>query len=76
MRAQVLDEPSYLRYQKKYAVSLEGSAGFYSPALDRLIIYNQPTSREVRRAGSLLARARKVVTRLLEASIEPGLARS
>ena len=35
------DREAYLRYQKHYRVKMEETAGFYSPWLDRLVIFNE-----------------------------------
>ena len=33
------DPADYLAYQKRYAVGLENASGFYSPVIDRLVLY-------------------------------------
>ena len=38
------DEEKYRAYQRGYAPQLEHTAGFYSPKLDRFVVFNQATS--------------------------------
>lgn len=45
-----LEERRYRRYADKYAPQLENSSGFYSPKLDRLIVFNQITSDQLKEA--------------------------
>lgn len=42
------DERSFQRYQRKYAPHMEGVLGFYSPWLDRFILYNEAGSDRIR----------------------------
>lgn len=48
------DEKAYLRYQQKHAPSLESSSGFYSPSMDRLVIFNQVSSVQLKEARERL----------------------
>ena len=45
-----LEEKRYRRYADRYAPQLENSSGFYSPKLDRLIVFNQITSDQLKEA--------------------------
>jgi hypothetical protein len=38
------NEKSFRYYQRKYAPHMEGSLGFYSPALDRFLVFNEKRS--------------------------------
>lgn len=40
----------YQAYQRRYSPGMDNSTGFYSPTIDRLVVYNQGTSDQVRRA--------------------------
>ncbi len=44
------DENAYSRYQRAHAPRMESSSGFYSPQLDRLVIFNQISSAQLREA--------------------------
>lgn len=44
------DERAYSRYQQAHAPRMESSSGFYSPRLDRLVIFNQISSAQLREA--------------------------
>jgi hypothetical protein len=42
-------EPEYAAYQRRYAPHMAGSSGFYSPQIDRLIVFNQKASDQIRK---------------------------
>lgn len=42
------DEDQYRAYQKEYAPRMDGSSGFYSPWIDRLVVFNQNASDRIR----------------------------
>ncbi len=42
-------EQDYMDYLRRYAPHMTGSSGFYSPQLDRLIVYNLATSEKISR---------------------------
>lgn len=42
------DQAQFREYQNRYAPRMESSAGFYSPRLDRLVLFNQRSSDRVR----------------------------
>lgn len=44
------DERAYARYQQAHAPRMESSSGFYSPRLDRLVMFNQVSSAQLREA--------------------------
>lgn len=43
-------EAQYRSYQDRYAPDMQASSGFYSPLIDRLVVYNQATSDQITRA--------------------------
>ncbi len=47
-------ESDYQHYQRKHARHFENSAGFYSPSLDRLVLFNQQGARQVQEMRSQL----------------------
>lgn len=49
-----LDEDMYHEYQSRNAPNLENSSGFYTPALDRLVIFNQRSSGQLKAAKKRL----------------------
>lgn len=42
-------ETEYQQYQQRYASHMPDSSGFYSPQIDRLIVYNQSASDQIRK---------------------------
>ena len=53
------EEKQYSRYADRYAPQLENTSGFYSPKIDRLTVYNQITSDQLRKAKRELIRKEK-----------------
>ncbi|MFH0880737.1 MAG: DUF1570 domain-containing protein, partial [Lentisphaerota bacterium] len=45
-------EDAYKKYQQQLAPNMSGSSGFYSPQIDRLIVFNQGTSVRIAKARS------------------------
>ena len=58
-----IEEKRYRKYADKYAPQLENSSGFYSPKLDRLIVFNQLTSKQLRETKRELKRREKLYRR-------------
>jgi len=58
-----IEEKRYREYAEKYAPRLENSSGFYSPKLDRLIVFNQLTSKQLRETKRELKRREKLYRR-------------
>ena len=50
------NEEAYRQYQNKYAPQMENSSGFYSPWVDRLIVFNQKSSEQIRNVQEMLER--------------------
>ena len=48
------DETAYREYQRKFAPQMDNSSGFYSPWIDRLIVFNQKSSEQIRRIQEML----------------------
>ena len=48
------DEAAYREYQNAYAPQMGNSSGFYSPWVDRLIVFNQKSSEQIRTIQELL----------------------
>jgi hypothetical protein len=52
------DEERYRSYQRGYAPQLEHTAGFYSPKLDRFVVFNQATAQQNNPGSFFLAKTR------------------